>query len=89
MQTAMGGKVIPGAELFGAMEEQARNNMTMFSQAFTMFNPFAAAAAGTAAQGGDKTAAASSRATAPEGDIDLLKKQLADMQAKIDGLARK
>jgi polyhydroxyalkanoate synthesis repressor PhaR len=85
MQAAMGGKELPGAHLFGAMEEQARNNMAMFSQAFSLFNPFAAAQA--AAAKGSSTGAS---ASAPEdGDLDALKKQMADMQAKIDGLSRK
>lgn len=84
MQAAMGGKELPGAHLFGAMEEQARNNMAMFSQAFSMFNPFAAAQA-AAKQGGG----AASAASAEDGDLDALKKQMADMQAKIDGLSRK
>jgi polyhydroxyalkanoate synthesis regulator protein len=67
------------------MEEQARNNMAMFSQAFSLFNPFAAAQA--AAAKGSSTGAS---ASAPEdGDLNALKKQMADMQAKIDGLSRK
>ncbi len=84
MQSTMGGKELPGAHLFGAMEEQARNNMTMFSQAFSLFNPFAAqtAAAAAAAKG-------SSGASSEDGDLDALKKQLAEMQAKIEGLSRK
>jgi len=84
MQAAMGSKELPGVQLFGAMEEQARNNMAMFSQAFSMFNPFAAAQAAAKAQGGSATAA-----NVEDGDLDALKKQMADMQAKIDGLARK
>jgi polyhydroxyalkanoate synthesis regulator protein len=84
MQAAMGSKELPGAHLFGAMEEQARNNMAMFSQAFSMFNPFAAAQAAAKGQTGSAPAAASEDA-----DLDALKKQMADMQAKIDGLSRK
>jgi polyhydroxyalkanoate synthesis repressor PhaR len=84
MQAAMSSKELPGVQLFGAMEEQARNNMAMFSQAFSMFNPFAAAQAAAKAQGGSATAA-----NVEDGDLDALKKQMADMQAKIDGLARK
>ena len=86
MQAAMGGKDMPGAQLFGAMEEQARNNMAMFSQAFSMFNPFAAA---QAAAGKGASTGAASAAASEDGDLDALKKQMAEMQAKIDGLSRK
>src|ERR1700739_1055734 len=39
---AFGGKGLPGSQIFGALEEQARKNMALFNQALTMFNPFAA-----------------------------------------------
>ena len=42
IQSAMGGKELPGGQMFGALEEQARANMAMFSQALGMFNPFVA-----------------------------------------------
>jgi polyhydroxyalkanoate synthesis repressor PhaR len=89
IQSAIGGKELPGGQMFGALEEQARANMAMFSQALGMFNPFVAKAAGA----GDKAATETRSEEAPTApgmpDIDALKQQLADMQAKIEGLARK
>jgi len=67
---------------FGALEEQARNNMAMFEKAFRMFAPFAPHPAPGAAE---KPAEA---ATKPkEGDIDDLKKELAEMKTRLDRLA--
>ena len=67
----------PGA--FQAMEEQVRKNMGFFSEAMRMFTPFAPK--------GDATP----NATEESGgnDLDALKRQMADMQAKLDKLARK
>jgi polyhydroxyalkanoate synthesis repressor PhaR len=72
-----------GVTPFGPMlEEQVRRNMEMFKQAFSMFTPFARrdeeASTGTE---GEKAATASSGA-----DIDELRRQLADMQKKVDKL---
>jgi polyhydroxyalkanoate synthesis repressor PhaR len=72
-----------GATPFGPMvEEQVRRNMEMFKQAFSMFTPFARRddEAGGGAEG-EKTPAASSGT-----DIDELRRQLADMQKKVDKL---
>ncbi len=88
IQSAIGGKELPGGQMFGVLEEQARANMAMFSQALGMFNPFVAKVAGA----GDKPSAEprSEETPAPAmPDIDSLKKQLADMQAKIESLSRK
>lgn len=90
IKTAMGGKELPGGQMFGALEEQARANMQMFSQALGLFNPFVPKAG--AAGAGDKPATESSESapTMPGmPDIDKLKKQLADMQAQIESLSRK
>ncbi len=88
IQSAIGGKEMPGGQMFGALEEQARANMAMFNQALGMFNPFVPKAAGQ----GDKPAP-ERRTEAPAAsvmpDIDALKKQLADMQATIESLSRK
>lgn len=90
MKAAMGGQELPGSHMFGALEEQARANMAMFSQALGMFNPFAAAATASASQA-EKSGEPKSEAPAASGapDIDALKKQLADMQAQIESLSRK
>src|SRR6266568_1317685 len=74
---------------FGSLEDQVRRNMEVFERAFAMFAPFArreAAAAAAAAAEGDKTAGAAPAAT---GEIDDLKRQLEDMQKKIDRLGDK
>jgi len=72
-----------GATPFGPMvEEQVRRNMEMFKQAFSMFTPFARRdeEAGAGAEG-EKPPGASSGT-----DIDELRRQLADMQKKVDKL---
>ncbi|MBJ6124073.1 polyhydroxyalkanoate synthesis repressor PhaR [Microvirga splendida] len=71
-----------GPSAFQAMEEQVRKNMGFFSEAMRMFSPFP--------QG---TAGAPEAKPAPKGegpdDLDTLKRQMADMQAKLDKLATK
>ena len=74
-----------GAGAFQAMEEQVRKNMGFFTEAMRMFSPF---------PGGAPGANASKAPTVPEqeqgaGDLDALKRQMADMQAKLDKLAGK
>ncbi len=77
MATAFG----PGA--FQAMEEQVRKNMSFFTEAMRMFSPFP--------QGGAPGAPSAKGASQTEeaGDLDALKRQMADMQAKLDKLASK
>jgi polyhydroxyalkanoate synthesis regulator protein len=89
IQSAIGGKELPGGQMFGVLEEQARANMAMFSQALGMFNPFVPK--GTAGVGEKPAEPHAQQAPAAAGmpDIDALKKQLAEMQAKIEGLSRK
>ncbi|MBB4040669.1 polyhydroxyalkanoate synthesis repressor PhaR [Microvirga flocculans] len=70
----------PGA--FQAMEEQVRKNMGFFTEAMRMFSPFPQGAAGNA-----ETKPATKAEEA--GDLDALKRQMADMQAKLDKLASK
>jgi polyhydroxyalkanoate synthesis repressor PhaR len=70
----------PGS--FGALEDQARNNMAMFEQAFRMFSPFAEMAkGGEAAANGDATPRP---ASGKDGEIDDLKKELAEMKTRLD-----
>jgi polyhydroxyalkanoate synthesis repressor PhaR len=68
---------------FGSLEDQVRRNMEMFERAFGMFAPFARREAQAAEN--EKAAAAQ----APTGEIDDLKRQLDDMQKKIDRLGDK
>jgi polyhydroxyalkanoate synthesis regulator protein len=58
--------------------------MEMFQRTFTMFSPFMRQGQMPEAETGDKPAAASGG-----GDIDELKRQLEDMQKKIDRLSDK
>ncbi len=68
-----------GATPFGPLvEDQVRRNMDMFKQAFSMFTPFARQGEAGAAEG-DAPASAGS-------DLDELKRQLAEMQKKIEKL---
>jgi polyhydroxyalkanoate synthesis repressor PhaR len=72
-----------GGSPFGALEEHARRNMEMFERAFAMFTPFAR----REVQGGDGTAEAEKPPAKGVGDIDDLKRQLEDMQRKVDKLS--
>ncbi len=72
-----------GTTTFGAIEDQVRRNTEMFERAMRMFSPFATAEDAESDEG--KPAA---KPAAPENDLGDLKQQLADMQKKIDALAR-
>jgi len=65
---------------FGAMEDQVRRNMEMFERAFAMFTPFARERQTTTEP--DKT---------PKGgpEIDDLKRQMEEMQKRLDRLTPK
>ncbi|QFU17781.1 polyhydroxyalkanoate synthesis repressor PhaR [Microvirga thermotolerans] len=71
-----------GPSAFQTMEEQVRKNMTFFSEAMRMFSPFAQREEGAARQKAE---------TAGESSAELrdLKRQMAEMQAKLDALSRK
>src|SRR5262249_22373428 len=74
-----------GVRGFGPLEDMARRNMEMFEHAFAMFAPFARreGQAGAAEPEPDKT---------PRGDtgeINDLKKQMEDMQRRLDRLSDK
>jgi len=66
-----------------ALEEQTRRNMEMFEKAFSMFTPFAR----RDASGQEKTEA-EKPATSSE-DIDALKRQMEEMQKRIDKISDK
>jgi len=71
---------------FTSLEDQVRRNMEMFERAFSMFAPFARREAGGAAEG---EPAEPAKAAAKGGDIDDLKRQLDEMQKKVDRLTEK
>ena len=72
---------VGGANPFGSMEEQVRRNMEMFEKAFAMFSPFARRDANQ-----DKEP--EKPATSSE-DIDALKRQIDEMQKRIDKISDK
>jgi polyhydroxyalkanoate synthesis repressor PhaR len=74
-----------GTTAFGALEEQARRNMSMFEQAFRMFSPFSNEGRGTANQDTSED----KPAPAADPEIEALKKQLAEVQERLDSLSRK
>jgi len=63
---------------FNPMEDMVRRNMEMFERAFTMFLPFAQKNAAEAEQGGEGGE-----------DIDDLKRQMSEMQKRLDRIADK
>ena len=76
---------------FGAIEEQVRRNMEMFERTFSMFAPFA-----RQGQGGDSAAVEPGKGSKPAagsaaagGDIDDLKRQMDEMQKRIDRIGDK
>ncbi len=73
----------------GPLEDQVRRNMEMFQRAFTMFTPFAKREA--QAESDRQQRAASGGASAPSGtdEIDDLKRQMEEMQKRLDRLGNK
>jgi polyhydroxyalkanoate synthesis repressor PhaR len=71
-----------GAQNFGVMEDFGQKNMDMFRNAMSMFLPFSKMPSGA-----DKPAEAAPSKTGGE-DIDVLKKELAEMQKRLDKLGR-
>jgi polyhydroxyalkanoate synthesis repressor PhaR len=72
-----------GGSPFGALEEQVRRNMEMFERAFAMFTPFVR----RESQGGG--APESDKSPTKGGEIDDLKRQLDEMQRKVNKLTEK
>jgi polyhydroxyalkanoate synthesis repressor PhaR len=79
MQQAFGG--------FGPMEDMARRNMEMFEQAFSMFAPFGRRPGQTTPAGAPGTPF--DKTPRSGGDIDDMKKQLEEMQKRLDQLSDK
>ncbi len=73
-----------GAGPFGALEDQVRRNMEMFERTFSMFTPFAKREAQSAADA--EKAIGAPRAAGAEG-IDDLKRQMDEMQKRLDQLS--
>jgi polyhydroxyalkanoate synthesis repressor PhaR len=75
-----------GVGAFGSLEDQVRRNMEMFERTFAMFAPFARRESGAA---GEAEAELGKMPAKPGGDIDDLKRQLDEMQRKVDRLSEK
>jgi polyhydroxyalkanoate synthesis repressor PhaR len=76
-----------GGTPFGALEEQARRNMEMFERAFAMFAPFGRRSGGPASTEADKPAQPAGGNGGDE--IDDLKRQMEEMQKRLDRLSQK
>src|SRR4051812_15258112 len=74
-----------GSGPFGLIEEQARRNMEMFERAFGMFAPFAKREGAAAEPDPSDKGTAQSGA----GGIDDLKRQMEEMQKRLDRLSDK
>ncbi len=64
------------------IEEQARANMTMFTEALSLFSPFKPKAA-------DAINATEKHQPAVVNDLDAVKQQLADLQSRLDKMDKK
>jgi polyhydroxyalkanoate synthesis repressor PhaR len=73
-----------GVKGFGVLEEQARRNMEMFQRAFSMFAPPFAQSPTTADSPASEPQKTAEQSTA---EYDDLKRQLEDMQKKLDKLS--
>jgi polyhydroxyalkanoate synthesis regulator protein len=73
---------------FPSLEEQVRRNMEMFERAFAMFAPFARRES-QAAEAAAEPGKAAPKGEPKGGDIDDLKRQLDEMQKKVDRLSEK
>jgi polyhydroxyalkanoate synthesis regulator protein len=73
-----------GPKAFAAMEQQVRANMGLFTEAMRMFSPFSA-------RNPEKPGEAAPEAANPQSaaELDGLKRQMAEMQARLEALSRK
>jgi polyhydroxyalkanoate synthesis repressor PhaR len=74
-----------GVGSFGPLEDQVRRNMEMFEKAFSMFTPFAR----PGGAGGKEPAAPGETGGKSPADFDEMKRQLEEMQKRLDRMAEK
>ncbi len=72
----------PSRQMFGTLEEQARKNMALFSQALGMLSPFSSASPSLPA--GEKPAELAE--PGQKADIEDMKRQLDELQKRIEAL---
>ncbi len=83
-----------GPAAFGPLEDQVRRNMEMFQRAFAMFTPFAKREAQADADRQQRSASGGSAGSSGGSgsgtdEIDDLKRQMEDMQKRLDRLGNK
>lgn len=79
-------------DVLGAMQDQARANMTLFQDAFRMFNPYAAALkAQDAADKSEKPVEPMQASGGQQsgGEVDSIKQELEMMRQRLDRLSKK
>ena len=76
----------PTRHIFENLEEQTRKNMALFQQALSMFTPFGALGLGSSSDASKPEAKTDDTQRA---DIDGLKREIADLQQKIESIAKR
>ena len=83
------GSTFPGqamrSTMFDQLEEQTRKNMTMFTQALSVFNPFA----GTGAPAAPRTDLVDEPVPDGSDDIENVRRDMLDLQRRLDRLSAK
>jgi polyhydroxyalkanoate synthesis regulator protein len=70
---------------FAPLEEHVRRNMELFQQTFSMFKPFVPPRAGSTSSELEK---APEPAVADDGNIDDLRRQMKDMQDRLERMSK-
>ena len=78
-----------GAGPFAPLEDQVRRNMEMFERAFAMFSPFARREAHSSEAGKAPSPGAAQTGAAGRQEIDDLRRQVEEMQQRLDRLSEK
>jgi polyhydroxyalkanoate synthesis repressor PhaR len=74
---------------FGVMEDQVRRNMEMFERAFAMFTPFARERQTSSETEHSPKSGGTGNAAGGTGEIDDLKRQMEEMQKRLNRLSDK
>ncbi|MDP2620886.1 MAG: polyhydroxyalkanoate synthesis repressor PhaR [Hyphomicrobiales bacterium] len=77
---------VPG---FDALQEQVQRNLAVFEKALGVFYPFTAEKPGADTAGAAPKAERGKAEASGENEIEALKRQLGDMQSKLETLSRK
>ena len=89
IEASFGAKLLPGGtirnQMFDQLEDQTRKNMMMFSQALTMFNPFT----GGLTPPVPAAEAAPAAVPAKADDLETIKRDMEEMQKRLERLSTK